>query len=385
VGKMRAHAPRDIAAGADLLRSTGARQGWARLRHGRRWAAVRANARAELSREIWNDAASEVGASVHDLPGSDFEIEHGGRILEFRRGRPPVDESWNWAIANDKHGQRTVLRRAGIATPDTLMFDVGELRTAIEFLEAAGGPCVVKPAADSGAGNGVTSGVTSRGDLVRAALRAARSGPSLLIEREAEGDEYRVLVLDREVIDVVRRGRPSLVGDGHSTVAELIDVENARRLAGGPIERLHLLTTDLDLVLALRRQGLSLRSRPDAGRRFTVKGVVNQNAPAENETVHDELSDDARTFLRGIVRSAGLRLGGIDLITNDLRELPAAAAVVLEVNPHPGLHHHYAVADPKRATRVAVPILRALVADRRCARLRLSPLADPKVAAEPLA
>jgi len=61
-------------------------------------------------------------------------------------------------------------------------------------------------------------------------------------------------------------------------------------------------------------------------------------------------------------RVVGLRLAGVDVIAPTLdRSLAESGGVVLEVNCTPGLHHHYLVADREGATRVAVPILRALL------------------------
>jgi cyanophycin synthetase len=58
----------------------------------------------------------------------------------------------------------------------------------------------------------------------------------------------------------------------------------------------------------------------------------------------------------------GLRLAGVDLVAPSLDgSLAETGGVVLEVNCTPGLHHHYLVADPEGATRVAVPILERLL------------------------
>jgi cyanophycin synthetase len=59
----------------------------------------------------------------------------------------------------------------------------------------------------------------------------------------------------------------------------------------------------------------------------------------------------------------GLRLAGVDVITPDAsRPLEEAGGVVAEVNGTPGIHHHYHVADPANATRVAIPILGKVLA-----------------------
>jgi D-alanine-D-alanine ligase-like ATP-grasp enzyme len=57
-----------------------------------------------------------------------------------------------------------------------------------------------------------------------------------------------------------------------------------------------------------------------------------------------------------------VRLAGVDVVTTDLStSLRSSGGVVLEVNPIPGLFHHYNVANPASAARVAVPILEMLL------------------------
>jgi D-alanine-D-alanine ligase-like ATP-grasp enzyme len=58
----------------------------------------------------------------------------------------------------------------------------------------------------------------------------------------------------------------------------------------------------------------------------------------------------------------------VDVVAPDInRSLTCSNGVVLEVNPIPGLQHHYNVADPETATAVAVPVLEALFAQRAAA------------------
>jgi D-alanine-D-alanine ligase-like ATP-grasp enzyme len=64
----------------------------------------------------------------------------------------------------------------------------------------------------------------------------------------------------------------------------------------------------------------------------------------------------------------GVRLAGVDIVAPGVdRSLAASDGVVLEVNPIPGLQHHYNVADAEAATPVAVPVLEALFAQRAAA------------------
>jgi cyanophycin synthetase len=220
---------------------------------------------------------------------------------------------------------------------------------------------VVKPVGGSG-GYGVTSGIRGELDLRRARLRAARSDRRLLIERQIEGDFYRFLFLDGELLDIVRRRPPNVTGDGRSTIDELIAAENRRRIARRHQVQLWPLHIDLDCIFTLQAVGLTPSSVPRLGENIKLKTVVSQNGPDDNETVREPVADELVEQARRAAHLVGLRLAGVDVITTDLgRSLTSSRGAILEVNGPPGFNYHYDVADPANATRVAVPILRALL------------------------
>jgi cyanophycin synthetase len=221
----------------------------------------------------------------------------------------------------------------------------------------------VKPAEGAG-GDGVTGGIRTAGELRRAVLSASRFGPRLILERQAHGRVLRLLVLDRDVIDVVHRRPPTITGDGRSTIEELVFAEYDRRIRGEGDSGLKPFVADLDCLLSLERAGLSLRSVLPAGRTVPVKTVTNYNKPEDNETLGIGISGELSAEAVAAASAVGLRLAGIDVVTqNPAAGLAAAGGVVIDINAVPGLHHHARVADTRTATRVAVPILRALLAE----------------------
>jgi len=65
-------------------------------------------------------------------------------------------------------------------------------------------------------------------------------------------------------------------------------------------------------------------------------------------------------------RAAGLRLAAVDVVSRSVGgALADGLRVVVDLNPIPALHHHLHVANPSVTSRVAVPILRALLDDVR--------------------
>jgi cyanophycin synthetase len=270
------------------------------------------------------------------------------------------------ALANDKAAAYEVLASAGLPVPEHLLFTVQSVQAALLFLGSGPLPCVVKPAAGRG-GDGVTCELRTPRDLRRAALAASRFGARLLIERQVEGDVFRFLVLDSRLLDVVRRTAPCVEGDGRSSIEELIFAEYDRRLADNP-EGLKPFAVDLDCLLTLASTGLSLKSVPTAGTSVRVKSVTNYNRREENESLGTAVSDEIKTLAVRAADALRLRLAGVDLVAHFVNaRLGTTDAMVVDVNPVPGLHHHHYIAKPATATRVTVPILRALLEHRTTA------------------
>jgi cyanophycin synthetase len=366
---------KNVAAAIDLSRSTGIRYAWQRWREEREWAGAVVAGRNSAYEAIWGEAASELGVECRPLGTGLFEFGSGAERTTILRGHSRVDSAETLDAAFDKSKHFGQLAGSAIPVPRHLEFTAATAREAIDWLVGLGGPAVLKPAAGTGAGSGVTSGIRTPDELRRAMLRTSRSATRLQIEEQLDGDEYRVLILDGEILDVVRRCRPRVVGDGHSAIARLVAAENRRRLAGDGLEKLNMLKVDLDSVLTLERQGLSMRSVPSQGESVIVKQVVSQNAASQNETVRRPLGEGLRRQLIAAADVVGIRLAGVDIITADLGQpLEMSGGGVLEVNADPGIHHHYAVADREHATRVAVPILRTVLDDNASTRRELTQL-----------
>lgn len=311
---------------------------------------------------IWAAAAASVGATVTVVSGALLDISHGGRTTRVWHNLVPLDEPVALQLAGDKPLTQRMLADADLPTSEHVVVDVGDIRPAEALLARIGGPVVVKPAAGTIRGHGITCGVRSSADLHRARLRAARHGDRLVVEAQATGIEYRLLVLDGEVLDAVRREPPRVVGDGRSTVGALVVAENRRRRNSAGAAGLFPLTVDLDLLFTLRAAGVRLRTVLPDGVGLVVKSAANENSPADNHSALDEVGAALRADAVRAATTLGLRLAGVEVVTPDpARSLANAGGVVLEVNGNPGLHYHYQVADPTGAVEVAVPLLRRLL------------------------
>src|SRR5262249_2861589 len=314
----------EVATRLDLLLEIGPAYAWRRLRDEAAYARLDHGGRNRVYRDIWLDAATEVGAELGELGGGWFEIRANGARTRVNQQRVPLDDGVTIRVAEDRRLTQALLAEAGVPVPEQLVFQADDLATALDFLERHAGLCVVKPGSGTGGGEATTAGVGTPAQLRRARIRAARLASEIVIERQVPGTVYRLLFLDGDLLDVVRRHPPSVEGDGESTIRELIVAENRRRLAAGGNVRIEQFNIDLDCLYALERADLTLRSIPAAGETVAVKTATNQNRAEDNETVRSGVAPELVTEARQAADAIGGRPAGNELNTSDPgRALPA--------------------------------------------------------------
>ena len=259
------------------------------------------------------------------------------------------------SISSDKDLTKRLLTQCGIPVPEGQI-----VKTADEAWEAAqdiGLPVVVKPL-DGNRGWGVSLDVNTEEGVRTAWTAAEKEGSEVLVERYVRGDEHRVLVVGDRVVAATRGETACIVGDGTSTVEQLIDsqinTDPRRGLAEGfPLDliRLHTPRGEMSL-LEIQRQGLKPDSTPDKGRIVVVQRNGNLNNDV-TDLVHPEVAAVATLAARVI----GLDIAGIDIVTQDIsRPLEETKGAIIEVNAGPGLLMHVkpAVGQPRPVGKAIV-------------------------------
>jgi D-alanine-D-alanine ligase-like ATP-grasp enzyme len=356
------HPGRALSAKFDLLRFAGLGYYVRRTCDQPSFAKLGKRARDAFYEQMWREAAAAVGARAVALGPGRLELTRDAKSTRVDRQTVGIDPQQVLDVAIDKAGAHRLLADAGVTVPKYVEFRFEDQAPAQAFLKSAGGPCVVKPAAGTAGGHGVTAGVVHPADLRRACTYAAQETDRLLIEQQAPGAVYRLLLLEGELLDVVRSTPEQLTGDGRTPIAGLMRAENRRRVAASGAAGLGVLGVDLDLALTLESAGLSLSSVPAAEQSVAIRSITNGTGVRQCRSYTGPLADSLLEQVQAAVSAVGLRLAGVDVITPDpTRPLHEVGGVVNEVNGRPGLHHHYLVADPEQATRVAIPILERLL------------------------
>ncbi len=300
------------------------------------------DSRKQFYRAMWKDSADSIDAGYSEMARGMAEIRLNGLAVRVCENKTSFECNDTLQLARDKSRVRLMLAEASLPIPRQVQFKVGQFQTALAFLRSSKFSLVVKPAADTGAGAGVSTNIKTSRQLRDAVAWARAYGPKILAEDQIEGDCYRVLVMEGEVVDVVIRRPPLITGDGRSTVRQLIKRENLLRRRAGIGRAQVLIRFDPDLRNTLATQKLRLTSRPAADVPIVLKRVINDNGTADNRPANNILCSAILESACKAAHVIGARLAGVDLICSDPSiPLEHSGGAIIEVNVNPGLYYHY--------------------------------------------
>jgi cyanophycin synthetase len=314
--------------------------------------------REEFYDRLWRETAEAVGAECVKIAGGLQRIQRDDMATFVRRSDIMLDNALMPEIVSHKALTYELLAAKGYKVPRHCVVALYERARAEDFLRRLGAPAVVKPAWGTGGGHGVTTAVNTRAKLRRAARYAASYNPIVLVEEFLPGSSFRLLYLDGDFIDAVRRDPPIIVGDGKHAIRELVQQENRRRRKDRPITALSPLLINQDCRNHLAQKGMSPASRPKKSEIVEVKGAVNENSASQNHNVRQDVHNSIIKAGEKIVSEIGVRFAGVDIFAHTLSEpMEESGAIFGEINANPGIHHHYLLADPAKGEAVAERIL----------------------------
>ena len=243
------------------------------------------------------------------------------------------------SIAQDKELTRSLLRSIGIPTPEGRAVESAE--DAWEAAEDIGLPVVVKPQYGNH-GRGVATNLQSQEQVIAAYNAAREEGRSIVVERHAPGDDYRMLVVGGKLVAAARREPAHVVGDGQSTVQKLIDkVNEDPRRSDGHSTSLSLIKIDAVALGVLLAQGMTPDTIPPVGKKVLVRRNANLSTGGTAADVTDEVHPDVARHAIEAARVVGLDIAGVDMVAQDISQpLQGQRGVIVEVNAGPGLRMH---------------------------------------------
>ena len=243
-------------------------------------------------------------------------------------------------ITSDKHWTKQVLKRVGLGIPE------GEttrtLEGAIEIAEELGFPVLLKPL-DANNGRGISGRIDTMDGVREAWPRAVAEHEVVVVERFAEGNDHRVVVVNKRVVACVERIPAHVVGDGHRTIRELGEEINLdpNRSKTNPNSSLAPLPLEELTSNFLARAGLTLDSVPAKGQTVFLRATANISTGGTAIDRTDEIHPGNRALCELAAGAVGLDIAGLDVLTPDISvPFRENGAVVIEVNASPGIRMH---------------------------------------------
>lgn len=264
-----------------------------------------------------------------------FQFGHGknSRLLHSSI----TDGTSNIAVMISKNKQQTsdVLRAAGLPVP--LQAPVRSEIEAITVAQQIGYPVVVKPA-DLEGGVGVGAFLKDDASVRAAYTHAVKHSKNIIMEKHVEGNDFRMLVVNGEVLGVVERAPGGITGDGKHSVRELVEMENhGRAIAQDDRRFLHPILADHEAERMLSDAKMHWNDVPPDGAFIRLRGAANvASGGIPREIPVGEIHADNLILAQRAARALRLDVAGIDLLIPDIRKSwLESGAGICEVNSQP--------------------------------------------------
>lgn len=236
-------------------------------------------------------------------------------------------------VTDDKMISKNMMKESGLNVPEAIILNKNmEQEEKQELLRKFYNTKVVIKPRNTNKGTGITvfSERANKEQITQAVEYAFQFDEDVLIEEYIKGMEYRFLVVNGKCISVCHRRAASVVGDGVSTIKQLIDAKNKEpwhALTYAPVKE------DEPVEEYLKLQGYTYSSVPEKNKRIFLR--TNSNVSTGGESL-DVTAIVPEYFKRIAEKAADVfngKISGVDLIIDDMKKKDYA---IIEINDNPG-------------------------------------------------
>lgn len=280
-----------------------------------------------------------------------IEFENGQRTF-FKGTSFDINPQAASRIAADKDYAAKLLQGFGYKVPEGILVfspryrapferlnreiynQLGGLEQAIEFAAHAGFPLFVKPNEES-EGRGVSRVYDIR-QLVDALHELFSWTDHVLVQKPIAGNEFRVVVLDGEIISAYQRWPLQICGDGCLTIRELLAQKIVLLRANNRGKKIE--PNDWRIQRELTHQHRRFDDIPIANEVVSLLPNANLSTGGEAEDLTERIHSSYRDYCASVTRDMGVMLCGVDLMAPNITE-SLSSPTVLEINSAPGLNN----------------------------------------------
>lgn len=158
------------------------------------------------------------------------------------------------------------------------------------------------------------------------------------VQNFCAGNDYRIVVLDKKILSAYQRVPFYVIGDGVSSISNLIEKKQQSFITSGRDTKLS--KSDLRLSYKLSQQGLSFDSVPPSGEKIYLQDISNLSAGGETIELTDKIHPSFAELSLCIAKDMNLVMCGIDIITGDITRQNDGEFTIIEINSTPGLDNY---------------------------------------------
>jgi D-alanine-D-alanine ligase-like ATP-grasp enzyme len=314
--------------------------------------------------------AEKIGAVVLVDPECTFvgliTFKNGNKTF-FRNSRFSINSSGSTAIAKDKGVSNFFLNKFGYKVTEGKTFFSEELCEEIAnsrnidagfyYAKELEFPVIIKPI-NLSQGTFVTK-VHNKQEYYQAAKKILQKTSVFIVERFYSGNDYRIVVLDDEVVSAYQRIPLFIMGDGQSTILELMQQKQENFIKNGRKEIIDF--EDYRIKKNLRRRKLNFNTVIPKNNIVYLLENANLSTGGEAVDFTENIHPDFQKLAISITKDMELRLAGVDILTNDITS-PMGDYTIIEVNAAPSLSHYasFGEVQTKRVENLYLKVLKAL-------------------------
>ncbi len=279
---------------------------------------------------LWDEGLMQYGYGKNQIRGSATTFD--------------IDSHLDSDFTTRKDDCKAFLNTLGFPVPKGEIVD--RVSDAISVAKSISYPVAVKPVVGH-KGIGVTADVQDADELEQAFDRAVDAIPPdqpirVIVEQSITGKDYRLLCVNGRFVAATERRPASVIGDGDSTIQELIDRENRTAARSDtPTSPMGKIKCDEAMELYLKEQALSLDSVVERDRTVYLRKVANLSAGGLSVDATRTIHLDNVILAQDIAQHFRLTCLGIDVIARDLsKSWKTGNFGIIEINAAPGIFMH---------------------------------------------
>lgn len=185
---------------------------------------------------------------------------------------------------------------------------------------------------------GISVWVRTKKDLESAYKIAKKVYFRVLVEEYIEGDDYRFLVIDKNV-RICKRMPPKIMGNGKNTIKKLIDNENKLRTETKILVDIKI---DNELKQQIKKQGYTLDSIPAKGVEVALRKNANLSTWGTTIDYTDQTHIQNKKLALKIAKIMDMKIIAVDFLFKDpTNPYSKKNGIVIEINDTPWIRLHH--------------------------------------------